>query len=595
MEVLQPGSLLQNGKYRIEKALGQGGFGITYEGIQTGLNRRVAIKEFFMKEYCNRDDQTSHVSVGSQGSLDMVNSFRQKFIKEAQLIAHMEDAPHIVHIHDIFEENGTAYYVMEYIGGGSLNQILKKQGPLPEPQAIVWVRQIGEALNFLHAQNTLHLDIKPSNVLINKKGEAVLIDFGVSKHYDQSGSQTSSTPVGLSKGFAPTEQYQSGGVQQFTPATDIYSLGATLYNLLTNQVPPEASIVFEDGLPPRPQYVSEGTWHAIEQAMQPRRKDRTQTVDAFLRQLAVVSTTTKPDASPYSQETVPAASPTPSVETKIAKPVDTSEKTVREGSFRELALLSAIVVSYVIFYICTIAWDGFGSIQTITSFLEFNWNENLWWMNIGIISSIFFIFSYGIICGYGFVRYHIGKVPKAKWFDILPIIVAYLIARYNPDLMMDYIILPLEFTILPSNYLILIPLAIILTIGICLIFYYHIFKSKPYNDWVRWMLVLLSTIILGINIVSLCSFIDDFNYHKWFDADFLINSGGITAIYVLSFIIIAIATASISFYKKKKGVVTKSTITAKVLDIVSNIVLSMLAFFYLAHFFVLAYLLWLYL
>ena len=126
---LLPETSLQGGKYKIEKVLGQGGFGITYLGLQTGLNRSVAIKEFFMKEYCEREETTSKVLLGSQGSRDIVDRFRIKFIKEAQTIAQM-DNPHIIRIHDIFEENATAYYVMEYIDGDSLDRLIQKQGKL---------------------------------------------------------------------------------------------------------------------------------------------------------------------------------------------------------------------------------------------------------------------------------------------------------------------------------------------------------------------------------------------------------------------------------------------------------------------------------
>ena len=128
---LKSGTLLQGGKYRIEKVLGQGGFGITYLAVQSGLNRKVAIKEFFMKEYCNRDAETSHVSVGSQGSREAVDRFKLKFIKEAQLIAALNH-PNIIRIHDIFEENGTAYYIMEYQECGSLSDYLEARGALDE-------------------------------------------------------------------------------------------------------------------------------------------------------------------------------------------------------------------------------------------------------------------------------------------------------------------------------------------------------------------------------------------------------------------------------------------------------------------------------
>ena len=282
---LREGSELQNGRYRIVRKLGQGGFGITYEGVQTGLERTVAIKEFFMKDYCNRDDATNSVSVGTKGSAQLVDNFRKKFLKEARFIAQLGDVPHIVRIHDIFEENGTAYYVMEYVNGGSLKQLVAGKGALSEQKAISYITQIGQALHSLHQHNILHLDVKPDNVLLNSRGEAVLIDFGVSKRYDQTGSQTSTTPIGLSKGYAPFEQYKDGGMELFTPATDIYSLGATLYYLLAGHTPPEADEIMENGLAERPTSVSPTIWNAIEQAMQPLKKNRPQSVDAFLAML----------------------------------------------------------------------------------------------------------------------------------------------------------------------------------------------------------------------------------------------------------------------------------------------------------------------
>ena len=278
---LDSNTVLQNGKYLISRALGQGGFGITYEAEQVALHRRVAIKEFFMKEYCDRDSTTSHVTLGtSEGSKELVEKFRTKFIREAQMIAGL-DNPHIIKIHDIFEENGTAYYVMPFLDGGSLADKVKQNGPMQEREAIGYIKQVGDALDYLHKQNILHLDVKPSNVLLNAAGEAVLIDFGISKHYDEAGSQTSTTPVGISKGYAPMEQYQQGNMTKFSPATDIYSLGATLYFLLTGQTPPEAAEVNEDGIPETP-HISTATNKAIEQAMSPKRKDRPQSILSFM-------------------------------------------------------------------------------------------------------------------------------------------------------------------------------------------------------------------------------------------------------------------------------------------------------------------------
>ncbi|MBR7169150.1 MAG: protein kinase, partial [Alistipes sp.] len=263
----------------IDAVLGQGGFGITYLATQVALNRKVAIKEFFMKEFCERNADTSHVTLGTSGSREIVERFRAKFIKEAQHIAQLNH-PHIVRIHDVFETNGTAYYVMEYHDGGSLADRVK-QGPLPEAAAVDFVHQVAEALGYLHSRKMNHLDVKPGNILLDEEQRAVLIDFGLSKRYDEAGHQTSTTPVGISHGYAPMEQYRPGGVGTFSPATDIYSLGATLYRLTTGQTPPDAGEVDEQGLPALPATLSAATRTAIVQAMQPRRKDRPQSIEAF--------------------------------------------------------------------------------------------------------------------------------------------------------------------------------------------------------------------------------------------------------------------------------------------------------------------------
>ena len=286
---------LQSGKYRIIRTLGQGGFGITYEAEQVLLHRKVALKEFFMKDCCERDTSTSQVSVGTGAQRDLVNKFRGKFIREAQMIAEL-DHPHIVRVLDVFEENGTAYYVMDYLPGGSLADKVRREGPLPEDRAEEYIRQVSGALSCIHARNTVHLDVKPSNILLNAKEQAVLIDFGISKHYDAAGEQTSSTPVGLSKGYAPLEQGRDGDVSQFKPSTDIYALGATLYHLVTGLVPPEASIVNEDGLE-RPAGISDRVWHVIERSMQPRRKDRPQSIAEFLSLWEGSSSATRTDDS----------------------------------------------------------------------------------------------------------------------------------------------------------------------------------------------------------------------------------------------------------------------------------------------------------
>ena len=277
---LQPNSTLQGGKYKIEKVLGQGGFGITYLAEQTLLGRKVAIKEFFMKELCDRDASSCHVTMGTSGARATVERFREKFLKEAKLIAQMSNH-HIVQIFDIFEENGTAYYVMEHLDGGSLGSKVDK-GALIEKEALHYTFEIADALNYIHSQNVLHLDVKPSNILFRHNGEAVLIDFGISKHYDDNGGQTTTTPIGFSKGYAPMEQYNPG-LTRFTPATDIYSLGATMYKMLTGTTPPEAmSLLNEVEELKRPQGISSSTWNAIEKSMEAKVKSRPQSIHDFL-------------------------------------------------------------------------------------------------------------------------------------------------------------------------------------------------------------------------------------------------------------------------------------------------------------------------
>lgn len=271
-----------------------------------------------MKELCNRDTETSQVSIGSVGSAETVERFREKFLKEARLIACM-DNNHIVRIHDIFEENGTAYYIMENVDGGSLEAMVNGR-PIDEALALKYVREVADALKYIHAQNVLHLDVKPSNILIRKNGDAVLIDFGISKRYDEQGGQTSTTPAGISKGYAPTEQYNQG-VANFSPATDIYSLGATLYKLLTGVTPPEASLLLnEDEELQKPDGISFRTWCAIEKAMEPRRKKRPQSIDEFLDLIGDAEPISSPNVTGTSEETI--------VVMPKGKETETSEETI---------------------------------------------------------------------------------------------------------------------------------------------------------------------------------------------------------------------------------------------------------------------------
>ena len=280
---LKSGVLLQGGKYRIISHLGRGGFGMTYLAEQVMAKRKVCIKEFFPKDFYKRESDTGEITLSSDGFAASMNRFKTKFIKEAQTIAAL-DHPNIIAVHDVFEENNTAYYIMDYVDGESLSAMVKRRGKLKEDEAVEYIIEVATALSHIHSQQIMHLDVKPGNIMVRKKdGRAILIDFGLSKHYDvASGEATSTTPVGVSHGFAPLEQYKQGGVSTFSPETDIYSLGATLYFLVVGSVPPQAADIADDGLPALPKSLSSNVRVAIERSMSEKRRDRPHSISEFL-------------------------------------------------------------------------------------------------------------------------------------------------------------------------------------------------------------------------------------------------------------------------------------------------------------------------
>ena len=298
MSALRVNSMLQGGKYRIIEKLGQGGFGITYLAENTLLLGKVAIKEFFFKEYCDRDDSTSRVTIPTSGNREIVERFKQKFIKEARTIFSLNH-PNIVRILDVFEENGTAYYVMDYIEGESLGDMVKRRGAIPEAEALGYVKDAASALEYIHSKNINHLDIKPSNlVLRHDDGKVLVIDFGVAKQYDAVTSEgTTTTPVGISHGYSPAEQYRKNGVQAFSPQSDVYALAATLFKLLTGNTPPEAMEIQDEGLPVaelQDKNISRPVISAIAMAMKGRH-ERTQSVAEFISNLSGDDTVVIPD------------------------------------------------------------------------------------------------------------------------------------------------------------------------------------------------------------------------------------------------------------------------------------------------------------
>lgn len=278
---LSANTLLQGGKYRIVRFISSGGFGCTYEAYHVMLRKRIAIKEFFVKDFCGRDEHTSCVTIETTNKRELVGKLKQKFIDEARSISELEH-PGIIRVTDVFEENATAYYAMDYIDGFSLKELVDREGALPESKALEYIRQVADALKYVHAHNRLHLDIKPGNVMIDGSGHAVLIDFGTSKQYDEVNGENTSTLLGHTPGYAPPEQIGNDLVK-FTPAADIYALGATLYKLLSGVTPISSNLLISgEKLEPLSGSVSGSTRDAVEKSMKVNRYDRPESVDAFL-------------------------------------------------------------------------------------------------------------------------------------------------------------------------------------------------------------------------------------------------------------------------------------------------------------------------
>lgn len=246
-----------------------GGFGITYKasasirvGNVTG-RFTFAIKEHFMSSDCERDSDTSRV-VYSNPAKERVENSKKDFIAEAKRL-HNVGLHHnnIVKVNEVFEANNTAYYVMEYLEGESLRRYVKGKGVLSEKEALDIIKPIIEAVEYLHSNRLTHLDIKPDNIMVthdeNGLIRPVLIDFGLSKHYDKDGKPTSTiNTLGCSDGYAPIEQY--AGITSFSPSADYYSLGATLWFCLTGKDPKKSTDLKDNELVKAlPENVSEQT------------------------------------------------------------------------------------------------------------------------------------------------------------------------------------------------------------------------------------------------------------------------------------------------------------------------------------------------
>lgn len=313
--------------YTIIKMLGQGTFGITYLA-STSYGESVAVKEFFMREINGRNGS----SVTSGNKKGLVDYYRKKFVREAGNLSKLHH-PNIISVREAWEENDTVYYSMEYLDGGSLDNLILSEGGLTEADALRYTREMATALMFMHNNKMLHLDLKPSNVML-KHGHVVLIDFGYAKQYAADGLPESSATIGKGTlGYAPIEQNNPNEWKEFPVTMDIYALGATMFKMLTGHTPPEASEVLNNGFPYGEMQacgIDPAITKVVSVAMAPLKKDRIPTVDVFVEMLSgLKGRSRKPTSKVFAdvdEVTVVEASPAPSVSATITPSTKPQEK-----------------------------------------------------------------------------------------------------------------------------------------------------------------------------------------------------------------------------------------------------------------------------
>ncbi len=280
---LPAGTILKHGDYRIDRLLGSGGFGNTYLAFDNNMQVACAIKEFFLDGY-NVRQSNGTVTIGTGTRRDIVDKQREKFRTEALRLFRLKHT-NIVGVHGFFEENGTAYYVMDFVKGQSLASLLKNnQGPFSETKVMQEIMpQLLDALEYIHSQPemVLHMDLKPENIMLRADGNVCLIDFGASKAFDFYSEDRPSTISSYTPLFAPPEQIDNL-TEHIGPWTDFYALGGTLYELLTCKKPPRVSDVinrkdaaFDYSQVPQ---LSAKVRQLIRWMMQPERERRPQSV-----------------------------------------------------------------------------------------------------------------------------------------------------------------------------------------------------------------------------------------------------------------------------------------------------------------------------
>jgi serine/threonine protein kinase len=286
LNTLTKNKKLQNGKYEIHKVLGQGAFGITYLAKHSLLDMKVAIKELFLSDprlYCTRGADGS--TVNPNFNIDDFEKFKERFLNEATTLARFKDCPNIVNVSDIFSENDTVYFVMDYIEGKPLTKVVESSASgIPLFEAEKYIRNIANALDFVHKHNILHRDVKPDNILVKEDGTAVLIDFGIARSYAE--GQTALQTTFHTPGYSPPEQKVLEAKRG--AYTDVFALGGCFYFCLTKKAPQTSDDISINGFisarqlnPNIPQAIDE----LITKSLKQKREERYQAIDGFMNDL----------------------------------------------------------------------------------------------------------------------------------------------------------------------------------------------------------------------------------------------------------------------------------------------------------------------
>ena len=279
-----PNGYTLHGKYVIKGVLGQGGFGITYIANDLNGGRRVALKELYPSEIVRRVQKVMVVAKpGCEAAFEKIKS---SFSKETMMLVQMQDIQDVVRLYHAFQENGTSYYVMEYLEGKTLSKYLQENGPVSWKELSAILRPVMLTLAKLHQAGVIHRDVSPDNIFLKSNGEVRLIDFGNVRSY---GNQNAHTAY-IKSGFAPLEQFSS--VMPQGPYTDVYSTCVTIYYALSGKLPPGAmERLTKDSMIPLRQLCPElpgNVYDSVVRGMAVRAEDRMQSMDELYQRLFLV-------------------------------------------------------------------------------------------------------------------------------------------------------------------------------------------------------------------------------------------------------------------------------------------------------------------